>query len=289
MANFSIVDTHLHLWDLQNLRYPWLDEEPKINKNFLLEDYKEASKNLDIQQMVFMQCDCLPEQSVDEAMWVAGLMQEESRLAGMVARAPLEGGEAIAKAHLDQLHAVNPKIKGIRRLLQGEPSLDFCLQPSFIEGVKVVGNYNLPFDLCLNYRHLPNALEFAKQVPQVKMVIDHIAKPDIKAGTDSEAFQQWKSYMAEFAKLDHVHCKLSSMATEANHENWTIEDLRPYVNHVIEHFGAEKCFFASDMPVSTLASSLEKSVNTLAELISDLSDDEKQAIFSKNGKAFYGI
>ncbi|MEM9987089.1 MAG: amidohydrolase, partial [Bacteroidota bacterium] len=121
--SIPLVDTHLHLWDLEELRYPWLDEEEAIKRNFLLPDYQDATRNLDIQQMVFMQCDCLPEQRVAEAKWVARLMEQEPRLAGMVAFAPLEKGPSV-RADLDELLAVNPKIKGIRRLLQGQPDLD---------------------------------------------------------------------------------------------------------------------------------------------------------------------
>lgn len=284
MPTYPIVDTHLHLWDLNQLQYPWLDEVPHINRNFLLADYKQACGELPVNQMVFMQCDCLPEQAVDEARWVASLMEKEPRLAGMVARARLELGSA-ARADIEALLSANPRIKGIRRLLQGEPALDFCLQPHFIEGVALLAEYNLPFDLCLNYRHLPNAVTFARQLPQVKMVIDHIAKPDIKG----KEFDQWATYMTEMAKLDHVHCKLSSIATEADHETWTIEDLRPYVMHVVEHFGVERCFFASDWPVCTLAASLESCVHTLAELLNDLDPASLNNIFHDNGKAFYGI
>lgn len=288
MSTYPIVDTHVHLWDLSNLSYPWLEEEPQINRNFLLKEYREATSELDVQQMIFMQCDCVPEQAVEEARWVAGLMEEEPKLVGMVARARLERGTE-AKADIDALLVANPKIKGIRRLLQGEPSLDFCLQRDFIEGVSLLAEYDLPFDLCLNYRHLPNALSFARQLPEVKMVIDHIAKPDIKAGTDGPEFEQWATYMAEFARLDHVHCKLSSIATEADQKNWQIDDLRPYVDHVMEHFGVKKCFFAGDWPVSTLAATYKTSVDTLKELLSDLTDAQMRAIFSENGKAFYGV
>lgn len=284
MPTLPIVDTHLHLWDLTHLRYPWLDDEPQINRNFLLADYKEACGALSVSQMVFMQCDCIPEQAIDEARWVAGLMETEPRLAGMVARARLERGTE-AKAEIEALLEANPNIKGIRRLLQGEPALDFCLQPDFIKGVALLADYNLPFDICLNYRHLPNALEFARQLPEVKMVIDHIAKPDIKG----QEFDQWATYMAEMAKLDHVHCKLSSIATEADQDHWTIEDLRPYVHHVIEHFGVDKCFFASDWPVCTLAAGLETCVSTLEELLAELSEADLNKVFSENGKAFYRI
>ncbi len=286
MSTFRIplVDTHLHLWDLAELRYPWLDEEESINQNFLLADYQQATKNLDVSQMVFMQCDCLPEQNVAEARWVAKLMEQDTRLAGMVAFAPLEKGTS-AREDIDELLAANPKIKGIRRLLQGQPDLDFCLQPDFIAGVALLADYGLPFDLCLNYRHLPYVVEFATQIPQVKMVVDHIAKPDIKGGE----FDLWAKGMAELAELEHVHCKLSSLATEADQENWQAEDLRPYLNHVIQHFGVERCFFASDWPVVTLAASLETSVLTLYQLLEGHTDEQLRAIFSENGKAFYQI
>jgi len=284
MPDFPIVDTHLHLWDLQNLRYPWLDEEPPLNRNFLLEDYYQATQNLHVSKMVFMQCDCLPEQAIEEARWVAGLMQQEPRLVGMVARARLELGEK-ARPEIEALLKVNPGIKGIRRLFQGEPELDFCLQEDVIKGVGLLAEYDLPFDLCLNYRHLPNALKFAEQLPNVRMVIDHIAKPDIKG----KQFEVWADGITQIAQLEHVHCKLSSLATEADQQNWEIEDLRPYVSHVIEQFGIDRCFFASDWPVCTLAADLETCVNTLDTLLEGYSAEDKYKIFAQNGEAFYRV
>ncbi|WNJ20082.1 amidohydrolase family protein [Pontibacter sp. G13] len=280
----NIVDTHFHLWDLDKLRYPWLDEEPTLNRSFLLEDYYTATENLTVEQMVMVQCECLPSQALEEAKWIAECAQQEPRLAGMVAFAPLEQGRAVA-SHLDQLREINPNVVGIRRLLQGEQDNAFCLQPSFIEGVGLLEQYDLPYDLCINWRHLPYVYEFAQQLPNVRMVIDHIAKPDIKHG----GFDDWAGWMEKLAKLDHVHCKLSSLATEADQDNWTIDDLRPYVDHVLTHFGVEKCMYASDWPVCTLAADYETCVSTLQTLIGGLSESEQAAIFRENGRAFYRL
>ena len=126
MSEFSIVDTHVHLWDPANLNYPWLAEIEQLNRAFLPVDYREHCGVVNVEQMVFLECDLDPMQFLEEAKWVASLAKEEPRLKGIVAHAPLHKGDA-AKADLEALVEV-PLVKGVRRLIQGE-AVDFCLQP----------------------------------------------------------------------------------------------------------------------------------------------------------------
>ncbi|MEI7566605.1 MAG: amidohydrolase family protein, partial [Opitutaceae bacterium] len=124
MPNYPIIDTHLHVWDLQRLRYPWLSSVPALNRNHLLADYRTACGAVAVAKMVFVQCECDPTQAAAEAAWVTELAQTEPRLQGIVAWAPLELGEAAA-ADLGRL-AANPLIKGIRRIIQFEADPAFC-------------------------------------------------------------------------------------------------------------------------------------------------------------------
>src|SRR5262249_23498513 len=131
MLNFQIVDTHLHLWDPKKLRYPWLDDIPLLNKPYLPDDFKRACSPVQVGKMVFVQCDCIPSQFMDEANWITELAKQDSRIEGIVAWAPLENGDA-ARADLERL-AANPLVKGIRRITQSEPDLEFCLRPDFVK------------------------------------------------------------------------------------------------------------------------------------------------------------
>ncbi|HUR59592.1 MAG TPA: hypothetical protein VM029_17875, partial [Opitutaceae bacterium] len=118
MPDFPIVDTHLHIWDLNRLRYPWLASVPKLNRSHLIEDYRRACGSVQVAKMVFLQCECDPAQSEAEAEWVTAVARSEPRIRGIVAQAALEKGAAIESA-LARL-AANPLVKGIRRLIQGE-------------------------------------------------------------------------------------------------------------------------------------------------------------------------
>src|SRR6476661_5065540 len=115
MPDFPIVDTHLHIWDLGRLRYPWLASVPMLNRNHLIEDYRRACGSVRVAKMVFVQCECDPVQFQEEVEWVTSVARTEPRIRGIVAWAPLEKGEA-AEADLARL-AENPLVKGIRRII----------------------------------------------------------------------------------------------------------------------------------------------------------------------------
>ncbi|HMN29080.1 MAG TPA: hypothetical protein PKE45_13090, partial [Caldilineaceae bacterium] len=127
MINFPIVDTHLHLWNPSYLRYPWLDEIPLLNQPYLLADYNRHCGSVQVKKRVFLECEVDFAQFREEAAWVNSLADQEPRLAGMVPWAPLELGDK-ARPDLEQF-AQNPRIKGVRRIIQFEPDLEFCLRP----------------------------------------------------------------------------------------------------------------------------------------------------------------
>ena len=284
MIEIPIVDTHLHIWDITNLNYPWLDDVLKLNKTFLIDDYREATEKLNIEKMVFIQCEAEFSQYKQEVEWVTHIAQnEEKRIKGIVSWAPLEKGEA-AREDLDYLKQ-NPLVKGIRRIIQFEPDMEFCLKPDFIKGVKLLAEYGYTFDICIAYMHNKNTLKFIEQIPEVPMILDHIGKPGIK----ESMLDPWQDEIKQMASFPNVYCKVSSLATEADHDNWTTDDLRPYVDAVFEAFTFDRAIFAGDWPVSTLAASYETCVNTLEELIKGCSKEEQKKLFHDNAEKFYKI
>lgn len=284
MPNFPIVDSHLHLWDVKHLSYPWLEDIPELNRTFLLEDYDKATEDIEIEKMVFVQCECEPSSYAQESAWVTETAKTDPRIAGIVSWAPLEKGEAV-RHELEQLVGANPLLKGIRRIIQFEEDPEFCLQPDFIRGVQLLGDYNLTFDICIATLHMPNVIAFVRQVPQVKMILDHIGKPGIKAGE----FDLWAKGITQLSALENVHCKVSSLATEADHHHWTRDSLKPYVEHVFNSFGFDRCIFGGDWPVSSLAASFSTCVSTLEDLTAGSSTDEKEKLFRTNALAFYNL
>ncbi len=283
MPAFPIIDTHLHLWDLGRLRYPWLDSVPQLNRNHLIEDYRRACGPVQVSKMVFLQCECDSSQFQQEADWVTEVSKQDPRIRGIVSWAPLEKGHD-ATADLTRL-AANPLIKGIRRIIQFEADQEFCLKPDFVRGVQSLARHNLSFDLCINHRQLANTLKLVRLCPNVRFIMDHIAKPDIKAGL----LDPWRAEMKELSRLPNVWCKLSGLVTEADFAQWTPAQLRPYIDHVIASFGFDRVMFGGDWPVSTQASDYPRWVNVLDEALAGTSPDEQHKLYVRNAEKFYRI
>jgi L-fuconolactonase len=283
MPDFPIVDTHLHLWNPQNLRYPWLDNIPLLNKPYLLEDYKRACDPVQVEKMVFLQCEVEFSQFMDEAEWVTKLAGEDNRIQGIVPWAPLEKGDA-AKPDVEKL-ASNPLIKGIRRIIQFEPDIEFCLRPDFVKGVQSLAAYNLSFDICISHIQMANTIKLVKQCPNVRFILDHIAKPDIK----NHVFEPWGREIKALSELPNVWCKVSGLVTEADHQKWTKEDLKPYIDHIISCFGFDRVMYGGDWPVAFQAAKYPQWVETLDWAVSGCSPAELKKLFHDNAVAFYRL
>jgi L-fuconolactonase len=276
------VDTHVHFWDPAELRYDWLATVPTINRPFLPADLADAATDLQLEKIVFVQADTASEQAIDEAAWISKLATAEPRIAGIVADARLEWGEAV-RPQLEGL-GTYPLVKGVRRLIQSEP-LGFAVEDHFVRGVQILAQYGFTFDICIYHPQLVDVLSLVAQCPNVEFVLDHIGKPDIRRGL----MEPWKRQIAQLASFPNVHCKLSGMVTEANPNAWTPADLRPYAEHVIESFGADRVMFGSDWPVATLASSYRRWFETALSLIAGLSADEQSKILRENAIRFYRL
>lgn len=283
MLPFPIVDTHLHIWDVEKLPYAWLGGVPALNRSFQLDDYHAATAGVEIEQMVFVQCEVDQAHFLAEAQWVSAQARIDPRISAIVPWAPLEKGAAAA-ADLDQLIDL-PNVRGIRRIIQFEPDMEFCLKPDFVAAVRLLARYGLTFDICIDHRHMENTIAFARQCPDVPMVLDHIGKPAIAAGE----MEPWSSQMAELAKMENVWLKMSGVATEANHASWTREQLRPYILTALEAFGPSRTMFGGDWPVSTQAIGYPDWIETLLWSLDGASDADLRAIFSDTAKTFYGL
>jgi len=197
MPDFPIVDTHVHLWDPHHFRIPWLDSTPQINQPYVLKEYAEHTQGIDIAAMVYLEVDVAPAYRLLEAQWVNALADREPRLRGIVPSAPLEDGDC-ARSYLDALKALGPCIKGVRRLLQAEPDDAFALRPNFVRGVQALAEYDFSFDIiCIVHRQLPAVIELVRRCPEVRFVLDHLGKPDIKAGLRDP----WQSHIRPYDRL----------------------------------------------------------------------------------------
>lgn len=283
MPNFPIVDSHLHIWDPTSLNYPWLARAGKLNRSFLPDDYRQECSSVDVDTMVFIECDAHPDEAKPEIDWVNTHASIDPRIKAIVAFAPLDLGDA-ARVHLESLAGVD-RVRGIRRIYQDETDTEFCLRPKFVEGVQALSEYGLSFDICIKHPHLENSIELVRKCPNTSFVLDHIGKPDIK----HQLLEPWRIQMFELAKLDNVVCKLSGVATEADHENWTSEQLHPFIDTALEAFGSERLMFGGDWPVALSAINLPRWVDVVDAELAGLSETETQNVFRNTALRFYRI
>jgi L-fuconolactonase len=283
MINFPIVDTHLHIWDPDQLRYPWLADIPLLNKAYLIDDYRRACGPVNVEKMVFIQAEADFSLYRDEVDWVSAAAASDSGIQGIVAWAPLEEGNAV-ESELAFL-SKNPLLRGIRRIIQFEPDSEFCLRPSFIEGVRLLPNYNLTFDICINHLQMANTIKFVEKCPDVNFILDHIGKPDIK----NHLMEPWKSELKTLSEFPNVWCKMSGLVTEADFQHWTDDDLRPYIDHVLECFGFSRTMYGGDWPVVYQATEYPRWVETLEWALRGVSESSLKALFHDNGESFYNL
>ncbi|WP_425417653.1 amidohydrolase family protein [Oricola indica] len=283
MPDFPIIDSHLHIWNPKALDYPWLAAAGKLNRAYLPADYRAACGTVEVEAMVFLECDAHPDRAFDEAHWVLQQARTDPRIAALVCFARLEQGDAV-RGHLEKLAGIE-KVVGVRRIYQDEPDTSFCLQPGFIEGVRALAEFGLSFDMCIKHPHLEASIELASQCPDTRIVLDHIGKPGIEAGL----MEPWRTQMAELAACENVVCKLSGVATEADHEHWVRADLRPYIDVALDAFGPDRIMFGGDWPVATMAIEPPEWVSVVDEAVAHYSEAERRSIYRGTASRFYKL
>ena len=283
MKTPTIVDSHVHLWNPGQFQYPWLDGLPGLNRAFLPADFTAASANADVSKMIFVESGCEPAQSQAEVKWVVGLAKGEPRLQGIVAHAALEKGEPV-RPELEVL-ARHPLVKGVRRLLQGESETDFCLQPTFLAGVKLLAEFGFTFDLCIRPDQLPGVAELVQRVQQVTFILDHCGKPGVRGGST----EPWATNLKALAGWPNVVCKISGLTTEADHGKWEPGDLKYYLEQTLDSFGFDRVLFGSDWPVATLATSYNRWVETVQQFVASAADTDRLKLFRTNAERIYRV
>ncbi len=278
----SRIDAHQHYWTTQRSDYCWLTPElTTIYRDFQPGDLAPMLHRHGITQSIVVQAAA----SVAETEYLLTLADAHESIAAVVGWVDMLTDAA--PATINRL-AQHKKFKGLRPMLQGLPQDDWISaaahQPALDTAVQAMLEHDLVFDALVDTRHLTHLKFFAQRHPALSIVIDHAGKPDIA----KSAWQPWAEQMAELARLPNVMCKLSGLATEAD-INWKPEDLRPYVNHLLQHFGAARLIWGSDWPVLNLNGSYATWWNASEILLEALSDVEREAVFGINAKTFYRL
>lgn len=277
----GIVDSHVHLWDPQQLSYPWLDQVPALQLPRLPVDYRAAG-GAEVSAIVVVEADAATGEA--EVDWITALGAAEPLIQAIIAQVPLETGTACLP-QLERL-AAQPLVKGVRRLLQGE-SIDFCLQPDFVAGVRLLARFDFLFEICLRHEQLPAATELVRQVPEVSFVLDHLGKPPVPAEPDG-SLEVWAEQLGRLADLPNVSCKLSGLATEAA-PGTPVDRLLPYLQVAINNFGWERVLFGSDWPVCELATTFGDWRGLIEKALADADSDQRQAVMAANATRIYRL
>lgn len=284
MPDFPIVDSHLHLWDPAYFRMSWLDENAILNARYHVEEFAQHSRSAKIEAAVYLEVAVEPQYALLEAQYINQLARQMPKIKGIVAAAPVEFGEQ-ARAYYAALAAIGPRIKGVRRLFQGESDAKFAIRPNVIRGVEILAEFGFSFDICIFHNQLPAAIELVKRVPQVQFILDHIAKPNIR----EQKLTPWQRQISKMAALPNVVCKISGMTTEADHSAWKTEDLAPYMSHVLDAFGEDRVLFGGDWPVLLQSTTYKEWVHTVDLLTSHLSDKAKRKLWNSNARRVYRL
>lgn len=275
----TLIDAHHHLWQYNESEYGWMTSAmATLRRDFLPSDMEAIAQELGVAGTVAVQA----RQTTHETAWLLDLATCDPRLLGVVGWVPLVNPNVADD--LDRF-AANPKLKGVRHVLQDEPDDIYMLRDDFNRGVAQLRNRNLAYDILILERHLPQTLQFVDRHPSQVFVLDHIAKPRIKENVISP----WRENLLELAKRENVYCKISGMVTEADWNLWNIDQLRPYFDAALRAFGPKRLMFGSDWPVLTLAGSYRRWIETFQSLIAGCSPDEQNEICAGTARRAYRL
>jgi L-fuconolactonase len=274
-----IVDSHQHFWQVGRFDYPWMTPDVGLlSQDFLPATLEPLLARHGVGRTILVQAS----NSVEETGWLLSLAESNPFIAGVVGWVDLQSDDV--GLQLDQF-AAHAKFKGVRHLVESEPADDWLTQKVVTRGLHELAQRGLSYDLLVHTRHLKYARQVVEQSPELRFVIDHVAKPPIK----SHEINQWAAGLKQIAAAANVWCKLSGLVTEADWAHWRVEDLIPYVDTALRYFGPARMMFGSDWPVCLLAASYDQVLEAFDTLLADLSEEDRELIFSGNASAFYRI
>jgi L-fuconolactonase len=278
-----VVDSHQHFWDPGRFDYFWMqgDAIRPLQRTFGPDDLGPLLRENGVDATVLVQA----LMSVDETRWFMETAAATPFVAGVVGWVDLLAPDVADVLAELQARPDGKTLVGVRHMVQDEPDPNWLLQPEVKRGLRALANAGLAYDLLLKPPQIEAATRLCAEMSDVRFVVDHIAKPPIASGE----IAAWRESMAPFAEMPHVWCKLSGMITEADWAGWSVDHLKPYVQHTMEWFGEDRVMFGSDWPVCTLAGSYGQVIEALRNALGPLPDEARAKIWGGNAIRFYGL
>jgi len=277
----GMIDAHQHFWIYSGAEYAWIDESmASLRRDFLPSDSSPEMASVACDACVAVQA----RQSLEETRFLLALADAHPSIAGVVGWIDLQAGAAAVRRQLTAL-AGHPKFVGVRHIVQTEPDDRFLVRSQVIEGLSVVGEFDLAFDLLIYTHHLPVAAECVARLPRQRFVLDHLAKPGIRR----REMTSWEAGIRALASLPNVVAKLSGLVTEADWTSWTADDIRPYLDVAFDAFGLQRLMIGSDWPVCLVAATYGRAMGVVIDYLASRPEHERRAVLSGNAERFWRL
>jgi L-fuconolactonase len=273
------IDAHQHFWIYNADEYGWIDESmASLRRNFLPSDLEPELDRCHFRGSIAVQA----RQTLEETRWLLDLADQHPAILGVVGWVNLCSAEV--KSQLSTLSG-NPKLVGIRHIVQAEPDDRFLLRPDFLRGIAALEEFDLAYDILIYPRHLPVAAEFVEKFPRQRFLLDHLAKPLIKAGE----IEAWARDIRRLAAFPNVYCKLSGMVTEADWQRWKPEQMTSYLDVAFDAFGPDRLMIGSDWPVCLVAASYVRVIDLVQTYVDRRQSANRDAVFGGNAQRFWRL
>jgi L-fuconolactonase len=281
----QIIDTHVHIWDFEKAAYPWLVGDTSIlNRTYKIEEIESDRKEVGVVHGVLVQASC----NLDDTNFMLQIAAEQDWLKGVVCWLPLQ--DVKETEHLLQTHFLpNKYFVGVRHLIHDEQDPKWLLKPQVINSLRILAVNNIPYDVVgVLPEHLRTVLQVAELVPELRMVFDHLNAPPIST---QQKFGEWGILMKEAAKNKKLFCKISGLGTASgNYADRTENEIKPYVEFILEQFGIQRCFCGGDWPVSLLANTYKQTWQQTKNIVQALVPSQQlHLVYFENAKKFYNL
>ena len=273
------IDGHQHFWRYQAAEHSWITSDMRVlRRDFLPADLVIHMEKHQIDGSIAVQA----AQSMDETEFLLKLAGEHNYIAGVVGWVDLTREDL--REQLEYYSSI-PKLVGFRHLIQDEEDSNYAIRPDFLRGLGLLHEYNLTFDVLIYPKQMDAALKMIERNPNQSFILDHLAKPNIIHGNTPG----WKQFIRHLGKETNTFCKISGMVTEADWNNWSYEDLIPYLDEVVENFGLDRIVFGSDWPVCLLAAEYEEVLMVVNRYLDQFDPAERLKVMGENCMRFYGL